>query len=146
MNPERIAVVGSRKGVDLDLVREFVQTLFRENPSATVISGGAVGVDTTAEQEWLRLGGTVISFRTYKPSQDSWAVEAWYLGNAAPQVIQHVVPTFADPKSALFYRNTMIVDAADVVVSFTNPAYSPGTRFSKAYGRDRGLQVFEMVA
>lgn len=145
MNPERIAVVGSRKGVDLDLVREFVQTLFRENPRATVISGGAVGVDTTAEQAWLDLGGKVISFRTYKPSQDSWAVEEWHLG-PEPSVVRHTVPTFADPKSALFFRNTMIVDAADVVVSFTNPAYSPGTRFSKAYGRDRGLQVFEMVA
>lgn len=144
MNPERIAVVGSRKGVDLDLVREFVQTLFRENPRATVISGGAAGVDTTAEQAWLDLGGKVISFRTFKVSPDSWGIEEWHLG-PEPKVIQHVIPTFADPKSALFYRNTMISDAAEVTVSFTNPSFSPGTRFTKAYTKDRGRPVYEMV-
>jgi hypothetical protein len=146
MNPERVAVVGSRKGVNLDLVREFVQTLFRDNPSATIISGGAVGVDITAEQAWLDLGGKVISFRTFKVSQDSWGIEEWRLGGGEPAVIQHVIPTFADPKSALFFRNTMISDAADVVVSFTNQSFSPGTRFTKAYTKDRGRPVYEMVA
>lgn len=144
MNPERIAVVGSRKGVDVALVHEFCNALFLENPEATIISGGAVGVDRAAEEWWLSMGGKVISFRTYKPTQDSWAVEEWHLG-PEPKVIQHTVPTFADPKSALFYRNTMISDAAEVTVSFTNPSYSPGTRFTKAYTKDRGRPVYEMV-
>lgn len=141
---ERIGIVGSRKGVDLGLVRAFVATLHAEQSDTIVVSGGADGVDTTAEQAWLALGGAVQSFRTFKVTRDSWGVKEWRLG-IEPAVIDHVIPTFADPKSALFFRNTMIVEASDRLVSFTNRRYSPGTKFTK-YVAEGVIPVYEMVA
>ena len=54
-----IAIVGSRKNVDLGRVRAFVRTL---PASVTVVSGGAIGVDRTAEDEARACGLSVISF------------------------------------------------------------------------------------
>jgi len=57
--PWVIAVVGSREYPRLDEVRNFVASL---PPDVGVISGGAKGVDTAAEEEAKRCG---LSFRLF---------------------------------------------------------------------------------
>lgn len=48
-----IAIVGSREYPRLDLVRAFVESIFR--PDVTLLSGGAPGVDTAADEHWRAL-------------------------------------------------------------------------------------------
>ena len=50
---ERVAVVGSRAHPNLYMVREYVRSLPRDT---VIVSGGAKGVDTTAEEEAISLG------------------------------------------------------------------------------------------
>jgi len=141
-----VAIVGSRRGVPAGVVGEFVKLLAQEEPDAIVVSGGAMGVDTCAEQTFLNLGREVISYRAArKPGkgEESWLAEEWKLGTASP-LITPLEPTFADRTSALFYRNMLIVDLADKVVSF-HAAGSPGTAFTKGYAKDRGKPVYEML-
>ena len=140
-------MVGSRKGVERNVVEAFIHSLAREQPDTIVVSGGAVGVDTFAERRWLALGGAVVSYRIHKITPESWGIEEWQIGGReVQQIVKHDIPTFANPESALFFRSTMIVDGADRVVAFTNPRFSPGTRFTKAYAKDRGVPVYEMVS
>lgn len=139
---ERIGIVGSREGVDLEAVKLFIVTLHAAQPESVVVSGGARGVDKTAEDAWLELGGSVISFRPYKVTQDSWGVQEWRLG-PNPEMVTHDVPTFADPASVLFFRSTMIVEISDRLVSFTNPRFSPGTRFTKYMAHE--IPSYEIV-
>ncbi len=53
----RVAIVGSREGVDLERVRRFVRTLPKD---VVVVSGGARGVDAAAESEAKRCGLKVV--------------------------------------------------------------------------------------
>jgi hypothetical protein len=90
-----IAVVGSRDWPNSGIVKEkltlFVDHLVPFNEPITIVSGGARGVDTWAE-EWARDHGheTLI----FKPDWNRY-------GN-----------------SAGFRRNMQIVDAADLVIAF----------------------------
>jgi len=54
----KVAIVGTRTYPDLEKVREFVRTLPK---NAIIISGGAKGVDQTAEDEARKQGLEVIS-------------------------------------------------------------------------------------
>lgn len=141
---ERIGVVGSRKNADIPGVLEFIRRLWDAQPDSIVVSGGAIGVDETAEDEWFRLGGQVISFRPFQTDAGSYGVEEWRFGPRENEILRHVVPTFADYTSALFFRSSMIVEIADRLVSFTNPAYSPGTKFTKYIAHE--IPSYEMVA
>lgn len=86
--PRRVAIVGSRDYPDLDAVRVYVAAL----PAGTVVvSGGAIGVDTVAEQAARARGLEVI---VHKPDWNRYG------------------------KSAGFRRNTLIVADADEVVAF----------------------------
>lgn len=93
----KIAIVGSREGFSYERVAEFVGTLRK---SDIVISGGARGIDTFAENAAIARGMDVLIY------QASWDT----LG-----------------KSAGFVRNKVIVDTADRVVAFWNGT-SAGTR------------------
>ena len=42
---EKIAVIGSRRGADLEQVERFVRALYLRQPSSLLISGGAAGAD-----------------------------------------------------------------------------------------------------
>lgn len=86
--PERVAIVGSRGFKDLDRVRAYVGFLL---PQDTVVSGGARGVDSTAEEEARRRGIKVTIF-----------LPDWK----------------AHGKRAGFLRNQDIVNEADRVVAF----------------------------
>lgn len=87
----RVAIVGSREYPDLELVRQFVRKLAAKYPRATVVSGGAQGVDQAAEAQAGRLGLKTLIFPA---DWDRYG------------------------RSAGFRRNTTIVEHADVVVAF----------------------------
>jgi hypothetical protein len=138
---EKVAVVGSREGADLEAVTEFVRDLYAKYPDTVIVSGGAKGVDTAAEQTWLALGGRVISFRVHQFDLDHYGAEVWELGGANPRVYTLVnEPTWADYVSALFYRDLLIAEACDRLVLFHKPGWRGGGGFTAdsaklAYGK-----------
>jgi predicted Rossmann-fold nucleotide-binding protein len=110
---EKLAIVGSRNYPLLDKVVEFVNHL----PwTTTVISGGARGVDQTAQQAALERGLKVVEIR---PNWKKYG------------------------KAAGFRRNTEIVLASDIVVCFWD-GESRGTwdSFVKARKYLRPVVVF----
>lgn len=130
MTVERVAIVGSREGADLDAVREFVHALREKYPGSILVSGGASGVDQTAEQEWLSLGGKVESFRPLK-RRDSWVIELWELGGDNPRCyVLETEPSWADFKSAATFRDILIVEVADRTVVFVRFGGSRGAGFT----------------
>lgn len=140
-----IAIVGSRQYPFLDDVRRLVRHINADVDGITIVSGGAEGVDTTAEQEAILLGMPVISYRVYHLSSEECGVEEWHLG-AMPYVRKMLeMPTFgyhvdavSPYEAALAFRNSLIVEKADRVVAF-RAAWSPGTTlamdFAHAYKR-----------
>jgi YspA, cpYpsA-related SLOG family len=79
----KVAIVGSRYFVDLEMVRKYVRSL----PAETiVVSGGAMGVDRAAEFEAAKLGLTVISHKA------DWATD----GRAAGMIRNHHIVADAD--------------------------------------------------
>lgn len=59
----RVAIVGSRDWPEPERVRAFVAELAKRYPNATVISGGARGVDQEAEQAARLCALEVVSYR-----------------------------------------------------------------------------------
>ena len=134
---ERVAIVGSREGVPAEVVRSFVRQLWEKHPDTILVSGGAVGVDRIAEQEWLRLGGQVESYRPVQMAVDVYGVEKWELGGSSPRVYALVNDlTFENYKSAALYRDTMIAEAADRIVGFVKRGGSRGTEFTLEWGEE----------
>lgn len=112
MHGRRLAIVGSRDYSDLDAVRFFVRAL----PSDVVlVTGGAGGVDRTAEQEMC------------------------ILGRKPPIILRPDYKRFGGrERIAPLVRNTEIIDAADALVAF-HDGVSKGTKdaIQKAYARHR---------
>lgn len=124
---EKVAVVGSREGADLDQVREFIHALHAKYPDTVIVSGGARGVDTTAEQEWLSLGGQVMSFRVRKLGLEEHGVERWDLGGQQPRLVFLAnEPTWRTYESALIYRDVLIAEACDRLVLFHRRGWRGG--------------------
>ena len=71
----KVAIVGTRTYPDLEQVRDFVRQL---SPDDIVISGGAKGVDETAEDEARKLGMEVISVT---PEWDKYGRRAGLMRN-----------------------------------------------------------------
>ena len=108
--PLRIAIVGSREYKHPERVREYVRAL----PAGTVIiSGGARGVDRTAETEARKRGLEVVSLI---PDWDRMG------------------------KFAAFQRNQAIVDACDKVVAFWD-GESQGTADTMARAKRKDIPV-----
>ena len=106
----RIAIVGSREFPEMDMVREFVAAL----PSdAVVISGGARGVDSVAEEAAGTRGLETVIF----PAE--WDRHG---------------------KKAGFLRNKDIVAAADKVVAFWD-GKSKGTAHTIRLAQEAGKTV-----
>jgi hypothetical protein len=134
---ERVAIVGSREGADLDEVRAFVRALWEKYPDTILVSGGAKGVDQAAEQEWLALGGQVESLRPVQLGPDHYTVEKWYLGGPTPSVYTLAnEPTWENYKSAATYRDILIAETADRVVAFTARPLTRGTAFTVESARE----------
>jgi hypothetical protein len=143
---ERVAIVGSREGADEADVRHFVTALHVKHPDIILVSGGAPGVDIIAEQLWLSLGGKVDSYRVVASKWETqgntmravqYGVEKWELGVENPRVfalIEH--PSFADYKSTALYRDTLISETADRIVTFQAPRGSRGAGFTAEWGEE----------
>lgn len=89
MSNKKVAIVGSRKYGELGRVREYVRRL---PDGASVISGGAPGVDSAAEDEARLMGIHVTQVR---PDYDSHP--------------PHIAP---------IVRNSRIVELCDELVAF----------------------------
>jgi hypothetical protein len=127
----KIAVVGPRKGGNKEAVEEFVTDLYSKAPDTILVSGGAEGVDSWAETTWLQLGGVVWSYRIKKLGYDSFTAEKWELGTDQPRVFELLgEPHWADPKSALYYRDMLAAEAADKVMAFEGIDRMRGTEFT----------------
>jgi hypothetical protein len=108
--PQKVAIVGSRDYPDLEAVRQYVYTL---PTNTTVVSGGAHGVDSAAEQAARERGLGVLIF----PAEwDKYG------------------------KQAGFRRNADIVNAADKVVAFWSQG-SKGTAHTIRIAREAGKPV-----
>ena len=145
---ERIAIVGSRQGADLEQVERFVRALYLRQPSSLLISGGAAGVDKLAEQTWLSLGGRVQSYRPKQLETGRYGVEVWNLGDMQPSVgvLSEPHPTFADYRSACLYRNMLIAEKADRVVAFYRRNRSAGAAHTIDAARSERKPFYEYEA
>lgn len=106
----KIAIVGSRDYPDLEAVRQYVQSLPLDT---VVVSGGASGVDITAEKAAKARG---MQTEVYYPDWKQYG------------------------KSAGFLRNRLIIEAADKVVAF-HVNNSRGTGHSIALAKRYGKEL-----
>jgi predicted Rossmann fold nucleotide-binding protein DprA/Smf involved in DNA uptake len=109
----RLAVVGSRTIVDFALVVAAIEESGFTDISL-IVSGGAKGVDSLAEQYAKAKG---IECRIFKPDWDKYG------------------------KRAGFVRNALIVNEADALVAVWD-GKSKGTMHSVALANERGIPVF----
>lgn len=111
MTNQKIAIVGSRAYPDLEAVTAYVQSL---PEGTTIISGGAPGVDQTAEAAAEERGFPVISIRPdYKTYHNR-------------------------PRYAPIARNHTIVKQADAVVVFWD-GKSTGSKSVISFCKERGV-------
>lgn len=89
----RVAVVGSRNYANLGQVQEYIQSLPKH---ATVISGGARGVDKAAENEAFRQG---LAVHIYPAKWDEFGKSAGILRNADIVAASEIVVAFWDGRS-----------------------------------------------
>ena len=122
------AIVGSRNYPKLERVQEFVRFLsdspvppekwkYPRNP-ATIVSGGAPGVDSVAAREARECGLPVEEF----PAE--WNRQ----------------PDGSYDRTAGFRRNQLIVDASDIIVAFWD-GVSSGTRDTIVRAQKAGKPV-----
>lgn len=148
---ERVAVVGNRKGADMQQVVQFMDALHAAQPATILISGGAAGVDQMAESTWFRLGGRIRSYRP-APWGDGFGVEVWnYGGVTDPAYVSPVEEQrvqLADYRSAALYRDTLIAEDCDRLVAFYRRGYvdSTGTKTTERWATDRGALTYTYVA
>lgn len=131
----KLAVVGSRVGADLDHVSDFLHQLWLDAGDTVIVSGGADGVDSRAEQDWRGYGGSVISFRVKRFADighdESYGIERLELNDEAPRAFDLIhEPTFADYVSGLKYRDMLIAQECDRLVSFQKKGGSRGSAFT----------------
>jgi len=112
----KVAIVGTRTYPDLEQVREYVRKL---SPDDIIVSGGAKGVDETAEDEARNCGMEVISV----PAE--WNKYG---------------------KRAGLMRNDIILAMADLVVAFWD-GVSRGTKYTIDRAKEKNVitQVFNVV-
>lgn len=107
----KLAIVGSRDFANLELVRRLVSTLSPDE--WTIVSGGAIGVDRTAEQVAIERGIPVISIPA------DWGGK----GRAAGVI-----------------RNSAIIEVAQIVIAFWDRK-STGTQDSIMKAKAAGLPL-----
>ena len=140
----RLAVVGSRDFPDRRVVDAYLDCVKGdlELEIDCIVSGGARGVDQTAEAWAMRNYIALVSFRPvkslcpgeYEVRRLMWPVYGQVFGESAVAVLPGTYPSFA---AAAFVRNRFIVEFADQVVAFWHRD-SHGTRDSIAKARSLG--------
>jgi hypothetical protein len=98
----KLAIVGSRSFTDYACLEKTLFDLIKIDEVELIISGGAKGTDTLAEQFAKKHG---IETLVFKPNWEEYG------------------------KSAGYKRNVKIVEAADEVIAFWRDS-SPGTKIS----------------
>lgn len=129
----KVAIVGSRNYEPLREVIDFVETL---PLSFTIVSGGARGVDMTAESTARGRGMKVISFRPVIGSRDRFYVDRHEMHRTECEIltVNGPYPVWA---VAAFQCNQLIVQEADRVVAFWD-GVSEGTRHTIALAERSG--------
>jgi hypothetical protein len=107
---ERIAVVGSREYLNLEHVRQFI---WEQERTTVIVSGGALGVDTTAT---VTAQGYGMPTEVYLPDWNRYGRKAGAI------------------------RNAEIVAKADKVVAFWD-GQSKGTKITIQMAKDAGKPV-----
>lgn len=122
-----VAIIGSRNYPNPQHPRTFVQKLASKYPGAVVVSGGASGVDQTAEHTANEHGLGVISYQPREIHAGGYTIvetvvnerARYLLGETAIGYCEVLAQgTWPTHKEALLARNTMIVDTADQIVAF----------------------------
>lgn len=120
-----VGFAGSRDYPDLLQVGAYVTGLEDED---IVVSGGARGVDRTAEAMARDMDMPIISFRPFNTGvgHRAWAVERVmeWKGDKRAQLLPERYPSFA---ACAFVRNGFIVELSEKVVIFWD-GHSNGTR------------------
>lgn len=136
-----VAIVGSRDGIEFEVVRRFVSKLAIKYPEATVVSGGARGVDTHAETAADHYDLGVIS---YRPEEGEQRQGARIFGVARFEDGVRITAiegmSYTSYGQAAYARNGLIVQDADVLVAFTTG--SRGTANSIELAKAKGIPVF----
>jgi len=134
---EHVAIVGSRDWPDLEAVRRCV--LDELPDGAVVVSGGARGVDATAEACAEERGLRWYSFRPRKVGSRYRIMLASNDG-LGERECQHrrTYPTFG---TAAFARNRLIVQHSQRVIAFN--AGTQGTANTVEIAREDGVPVDE---
>jgi len=121
-----VGFAGSRDYPDLLQVGAYVTGLDDDD---VVVSGGARGVDRTAEAMARDMDMPIVSFRpfnTVSTKGPAWAIERVleWKGDKRAQLLPERYPTFA---AAAFVRNGYIVELSEKVVIFWD-GHSNGTK------------------
>jgi predicted Rossmann fold nucleotide-binding protein DprA/Smf involved in DNA uptake len=129
-------------------VERFVAALKTKHPDAIVVSGGARGVDTWAEQAARANDLELISYRPYENSNSFYSIKVVTHGENAEEIVKGKSRRTSPPLlttygQAAFRRNTWIVEDADQVVAFWD-GQSSGTRNSIEKARSIGRPVHIM--
>lgn len=136
-----VAIVGSREYPKLDAVAEYVRDL----PEGTiVISGGARGVDRTAENTARDLGFECISVRPVQHGAEYMV--SLFATPGVPSDLRRAIDAqvrgvrFTDFRKAALFRNGVIVANAHRVVAFHH-GNSSGTANALSHARSIGRPV-----
>jgi len=116
----KVAIVGSREFPQKEVVKSYIALMVWNKEGIgdfTIVSGGARGVDTWAEEEAEKLG---ISTEIYPANWDKYG------------------------KAAGYKRNQQIVEAADHIVAFWN-GESKGTKHTIDIALEKKVPVTVIV-
>lgn len=131
---KKIAVIGSRSGINPQSVALKINELYAEHGAFILVSGGGNpgSVNFVAEQTAIEFGIPMISFRPKRlPDYGvdaQYGVDEWRIHRSAGTVIRIAEPAWADWKSAAQYRSLLIVERASEAVAFHHND-SRGTAF-----------------
>ena len=111
----RVAIVGSREGIDPLWVRRMVSKIAEKYPHATIVSGGARGVDTEAEKAAVFFG---LPTNIFPADWNRFG------------------------KRAGFLRNKTIVENCDIVVAFTTGSKGTAHTIKLAYEAGKEVHIY----
>jgi hypothetical protein len=115
MKMKKLAIIGSRDFNDFEVMKEFIALNVNIDDFDTIVSGGAQGADTLAEQFADENNKIKVIF---KPDWSRYGDKASFL------------------------RNTDIIETADECVAFINNPASTGTRDSIKKAITKGMPLY----
>lgn len=121
----KIAFLGSRTWQDAQRVSLQINECFSEHGQFMLVSGGAEGVSKVAEETAKEFGIPLLSLRPVQIGPDEYGVDEWRIFRGRAQIVREKL-TFADWKSAAFWRSLLITDRVDEGYAFWD-GYTPGT-------------------